>query len=336
MPMNAPPEYYKAEEKYREARTRREKIEALQEMLRYLPKHKGTENMRKILMRRLAELKEGTKTVGPREEGIRKQGYLVAVLGYPNSGKTTFLNSVCGTNFPVAPYPFTTREPQVCMKKGVQFVEIPGIFPGFASSEMGRRSSSVIRAADKLLILLTPENPKEQKRVILEELEDMGVYTGRRKDVKVKKTGSGGIRVLGSAFLEGDVEELKELLRMMNFHNAEVVINEKCTVEDVLRAADPSTWFVPAVFVMRGEINTFEEVLGALDLIRVYLKPKGGEVSPDPVIVEKGTTVLALFEKVFPRKRLKYARVWGSARFPGQRVENEYMLQDGDVVEFTF
>jgi ribosome-interacting GTPase 1 len=30
---------------------------------------------------------------------------------------------------------------------------------------------------------------------------------------------------------------------------------------------------------------------------------------------------------------LRYARVWGSAEFPGQPVSKDYVLQDGDIVE---
>ena len=40
MPINAGPEYFKAEEKYLRARTKEEKMEAVEEMIRALPKHK--------------------------------------------------------------------------------------------------------------------------------------------------------------------------------------------------------------------------------------------------------------------------------------------------------
>jgi ribosome-interacting GTPase 1 len=30
---------------------------------------------------------------------------------------------------------------------------------------------------------------------------------------------------------------------------------------------------------------------------------------------------------------LKYARIWGSAKFEGQRVEKNYILKDRDIVE---
>jgi len=32
-------------------------------------------------------------------------------------------------------------------------------------------------------------------------------------------------------------------------------------------------------------------------------------------------------------KKLKYARVWGSTKFPGQRVPKEFELKNFDVVE---
>jgi len=40
MPINAGPEYFVAEKRYLEAKTKEEKIEALEEMIRTLPKHK--------------------------------------------------------------------------------------------------------------------------------------------------------------------------------------------------------------------------------------------------------------------------------------------------------
>ena len=32
-------------------------------------------------------------------------------------------------------------------------------------------------------------------------------------------------------------------------------------------------------------------------------------------------------------KNLKYARVWGKKKYGGQKVNKEYKLQDGDVIE---
>ena len=47
MPVNAGYEYGNAVRKFEEARTDLEKLAALQEMAQTVPKHKGTENLRK-------------------------------------------------------------------------------------------------------------------------------------------------------------------------------------------------------------------------------------------------------------------------------------------------
>lgn len=50
-------------------------------------------------------------------------GQLVGIVGKPSSGKTTFLNALCGTSAKTADYPFTTIQPN----QGVGFVTTPCI-----------------------------------------------------------------------------------------------------------------------------------------------------------------------------------------------------------------
>ena len=54
MPANLPPTYHEAERRYREAKTQQEKIDALEEMLAIIPKHKGTDKLQAHLKRRPA------------------------------------------------------------------------------------------------------------------------------------------------------------------------------------------------------------------------------------------------------------------------------------------
>lgn len=64
MPANLTPQYYAAEQAFKDAATVEEKIAALEEMLAVIPKHKGTEKLQADLKRRLSRL---------REEGERKR-----------------------------------------------------------------------------------------------------------------------------------------------------------------------------------------------------------------------------------------------------------------------
>jgi ribosome-interacting GTPase 1 len=57
MPANLPPTYHEAEARYRSAKTPEEKIETLEEMLRLIPKHKGTEKLQGEIKARIAKVK---------------------------------------------------------------------------------------------------------------------------------------------------------------------------------------------------------------------------------------------------------------------------------------
>ncbi|MCK7503012.1 MAG: TGS domain-containing protein [Desulfobacterales bacterium] len=48
-----------------------------------------------------------------------------------------------------------------------------------------------------------------------------------------------------------------------------------------------------------------------------------------------GSTVLDLAELIHRSfvQTLRYVCVWGSTRFPGQRVQRDYILKDRDIVE---
>ncbi|NYZ80162.1 TGS domain-containing protein, partial [Candidatus Micrarchaeota archaeon] len=91
------------------------------------------------------------------------------------------------------------------------------------------------------------------------------------------------------------------------------------------------------MFVEKGEVPKKEAIFNFYDLIRVYTKEPGEERSAEkPIVMKRGTTVIETAQRVHKdfAKKFRYARVWGSARFPGQRVEKDYVLKDNDTVEF--
>ncbi|GAJ14823.1 unnamed protein product, partial [marine sediment metagenome] len=58
MPANLPPQYFEAEKRFREAKTPTDKIDALDDMLAIMPKHKGTDHLKAELRRRIAKLSQ--------------------------------------------------------------------------------------------------------------------------------------------------------------------------------------------------------------------------------------------------------------------------------------
>jgi GTP-binding protein len=105
----------------------------------------------------------------------------VGLLGLPNAGKSTFLNSVTNAAAKVGDYPFTTLHPQlgVVRHKGREFViaDIPGLIEGAAEGAgIGDRFLGHVERTRLLLHLVdgAAEDPVEAWRVVRGELESYG------------------------------------------------------------------------------------------------------------------------------------------------------------------
>ena len=105
----------------------------------------------------------------------------VGLLGLPNAGKSTFLNSVSNTSAKVGDYAFTTLRPQlgVVRHKGREFVvaDIPGLIEGAAEGAgIGDRFLGHVERTRVLLHLIdgSAEDPLEAWRIVRGELESYG------------------------------------------------------------------------------------------------------------------------------------------------------------------
>jgi len=106
----------------------------------------------------------------------------VALVGFPNAGKSTFISRISAAKSKVADYPFTTLEPHlgvVRLDDRTEFVvaDIPGLIEGAAEGKgLGHQFLRHIERSRVLCLLVDLVNadgvpPDEQERVLLHELE---------------------------------------------------------------------------------------------------------------------------------------------------------------------
>jgi ribosome-interacting GTPase 1 len=163
MPVNAPAEYFKAEERFKSAKNREEKIFALEEMIRLLPRHHGSENAHAQLRSRLAKLKKEGEKKGARKIGISKEGEAqVCLIGLTNSGKSTLLAKLTNARPVISEHEYTTTKPEIGMMDysgiKIQLVEIPSTF----DSEY----LSIARSAELVALIIRDDEKKKLEKIL--------------------------------------------------------------------------------------------------------------------------------------------------------------------------
>lgn len=326
MPANLPPEYFEAEKRFRQASTLAEKIITLEELISTVPKHKGTDKLRGDLRRKLSQLrKEEAQT---RKKGGRSYLYFVeregaaqvAIVGLPNTGKSSVLASLTNAVPVIADYPISTVVPLPGMMPyediQIQLVDLPPI----GNEATDGWVSSILRTSDALMIVVDlKEDPEIQAELIIEQLNKWNIIVIPSINKENEKS---KFKIFKKAILIGNKSDLA------NTHDSFLKLKEVY--------GDKMSCIAFSALKRENLEELKKEIFKVTGIIRVYSKPPGKE--PDlrkPFTIPEGTTVIDLagiIHKDFIFN-LKFARIWGSAKFEGQRVEKTYILQDKDIVE---
>jgi len=333
MAVNQSPMYMKAEERYRSASTPAEKLAALEEMFRLVPKHKSSEKLQAQIKQKLKaareEMQQGKAKGGAAHRAlfvVPKQGAgQVVLLGAANVGKSSIVGALTEAKVEIAEFPFSTHSAIPGMAHfedaPIQLVDMPPIVDGHAQPGMlgAYRSADAIllvvdlSAIDLLdqyeqpLTVLAERSLKPVSQSVLEFGEDENAALPKRTLVAANKCDTPGA--------VSNFEGLKEIVG----GNLKMLLISARTRQglDVMMA----------------------ELFALLNVIRVYAKKPGKPPDlKEPFILTKGGTVQDIAYQIHRELAdgLKTARVWGTHVHGGQQVHHTHVLADKDVVELHF
>jgi len=255
-----------------------------------------------------------------------------------------------------------------------QLVDTPPLLLDQPDSPVNNRVIGLARNANALILVvgLDDPDPAGTLRRLIDMLEERGVVVSKTRGIVriVKDRSVNGIKVVGQGRMVGFTEDdLRRFLSNYRIYNAVVEIEGEVTLDDVEDAIFTTRVYKPAIIILNkadlpgareragealraappdvpvlvasAETGEGLEGLGKiifdmLGIIRVYTKQPNKEPDPDPLILEKGATVLDAAERIHKdlARKFRYAKIWGpSAKYPGQRVGGDHELMDGDIVE---
>jgi ribosome-interacting GTPase 1 len=326
MPANLPPDYFAAEERFRTAKTVEDKIEALEEMLAIMPKHKGTDKLKAMLRERISKFRDQAKQKKGAAKhktaySIEKEGAAqVAIVGPPNTGKSSLVALVTNASPETAPFPHTTHKPTPGMMEyeDIQFqlIDTPPITRQYADPallDLLRRTDIVIVMVDLMA------DPIAQYEEIMAILHDYRIYSPQcrlpenlPKRPFIRKT----LVIVNKMDRQEDQEALDIFRELSGLEQPCLGISTK-TGLNVSRLP--------------------EAIFSLADIVRVYTKRPGKEADlTAPFILPAGSTVEELAARIHNEfaTKLKYARIWGRGVRDGQMVQRNYVMQDGNITEF--
>jgi len=329
VPANLTPEYKKADQKFRAAATDEERLVALEEMLRVIPKHKATEGMQADLKRRISKLKEaiegGGKKGGVKHIDVfhipRSGAGQMVLVGTPNAGKSAIVAALTHAHVNVADYPFATEKPVPGMMLfedvPIQVVDTPPITADYAASGF----VNTCRGADLLAIVIDLSGD------VLEQMEVCTKYLDEHRLILDPTA--------------GDDDTDNYLARKTFVIATKTDIAPAGTLETLMELTErPFTYIEISATTRQGLGELAQRVYAMLEVVRIYAKKPGHEPDmKDPFTLPIGSTVYDLAELIHRQlaESLKTARAWNAPGIhDGQNVPRDHVLTDKEIIELHF
>ena len=337
MPTNVTPEYKKAEQAYREARDPADRLQCLKEMLRTIPKHKGTEHLQRDIKTRIkmmtdelsAPKKSGART-GP-SYSVRPEGAAqIALLGPPNSGKSQLHHTLTGARSEVGPYPFTTQLPLPGMMPyediHIQLVDLPPISNDYFEPWI----VNSLQPADAALLIIDINNPE-----CIDHIQQVSRQLATRKISLTEQFEDKDSKI---------AEQDDEIADPFRIELPTILVANKIDLSDDAGELDALNDLVSYSFPSIAVSATTGKNLDVLSrmlfekmkIVRVYTKVPGKPADTErPFTLIAGGTVADVARQVHKdfARTFRFAKVWGEHVFDGQQVGTDHVLHDLDIVE---
>jgi hypothetical protein len=389
MPTNLPPEALDKWEEVEAAHTPKDKMEKMIEFLKYVPQHKGTMKLRGEIKRKISLIREdledkkrkgtGKSSGGPKLFIEKEASAQVALIGMTNVGKSCLMSATTNSKVLVTSTPFSTHEPVpgIMNYSDVQFqiVEAPAVMAGAAEGKAGGQVTlGLATNADGLILMVDLSvNPVAQLELVLSELEKTRVLVYKpsgKVDIDRRHAGTALRVILVGKLIGCSMNDVEELLREYNVHDAIVRISGEVTLENVKDAIFETTIYKPAVIVankldlkgsqanlrrlkafVNGKLPVVpmscqnkvglqelgKALFDSLGIIRIYTKEPGMKMhSGHPFALRKGATVNDLAKNIHKEllSNFMFAMVWAKRLpFSPKKVGLGFVLDDGDIVE---
>jgi hypothetical protein len=287
----------------------KERIRAVRELMAELPDYKNGPyaDLRKSLQAEIEETRVRAGAVHRDSIAVRREGAAqIALVGPPNVGKSSILQALSEIQIKTGDYPFTTLRPVPALTRIngvlVQLVEIPGLIGGATEDRGGGRALlGVLRSVDAIVYCGRPGHGPDDLATVMNEVEIAGI----EKPAILAATRA-------DEATEADIDRLRQAFPELDVVEVSVIDPESL---DRLRHA----------------------IWRLTDLIRIFLRVNG-TTSLEPLALAEGATVADVADSVHHDLGASFtaARIWGpSARFEGQRVGREHVVQDADTVEIV-